>query len=146
MREARWGDGMTREAVVHRGSCLCGAVSFEVREALPEASCCHCSSCRKTTGHYEAGVDVPKADVTISGAAQLRWYRSSAKVRRGFCSICGSPMFFDPLDGDWIGLMLGSFDGPTGTRIAQHIFVGEKGDYYDISDGAPQYAVLPEAG
>jgi hypothetical protein len=44
---------------------------------------------------------------------------------------------------DWIGLNLGSFDGPTGTKIAQHIFVGDKGDYYDLCDGAPQYDTVP---
>ena len=52
-------------------------------------------------------------------------------------------MFFDPPEADWIGLMLGTFDGPTGTKIAEHIFVGSKGDYYEICDGAPQYSTVP---
>jgi hypothetical protein len=95
------------------------------------------------TGHYEAGVDVPKSALTVHGAEHVRWFFSSEKVRRGFCSICGSPLFFDPPEADWIGLMLGSFDGPTDTRIAHHIFVGDKGDYYDICDGAPQYETVP---
>lgn len=128
---------------MHMGSCLCGAVSFLVQGDLPEASSCHCTKCRKTTGHYEAGVDVDKSAVAISGEANVTWYFSSEKVRRGFCSICGSPLFFDPPGADWIGLNLGSFDGPTGTKIATHIFVGNKGDYYDICDGAPQYETVP---
>lgn len=130
---------------MHRGSCLCGAVSFVVEGALPEASCCHCSKCRKSTGHYEAGVDVDKAAVTITGEANVTWYFSSDKVRRGFCSTCGAPLFFDPPDAHWIGLHLGSFDGATGTRISRHIFVGDKGDYYELCDGAPQYATVPGA-
>lgn len=128
-----------------RGSCLCGAVSFELHGDMPLATACHCSKCRKATGHHEAGVDVKKADLTIHGEAHLTWYFSSEKVRRGFCSTCGSPLFFDPPEADWIGLMLGVFDGPTSTKIAEHVFVGDKGDYYEICDGAPQYGTVPGA-
>ncbi|WP_137152394.1 GFA family protein [Devosia sp. FKR38] len=123
---------------MHQGSCLCGAVRFTVQGDLPEASACHCSKCRKHTGHYEAGVDVPRSAVTITGEEAVTWYFSSEKVRRGFCSVCGSSLFFDPVHLDWIGLMLGSFDTPTQTRIGLHIFVADKGDYYEITDGMPQ--------
>ena len=123
---------------MHKGSCLCGAVHFTVAGDLPEGSACHCSKCRKHTGHYEAGVDVPRSAVTITGEEAITWYFSSEKVRRGFCSVCGSSLFFDPVHLDWIGLMLGSFDTPTQTRIGLHIFVADKGDYYEITDGAPQ--------
>lgn len=33
---------------------------------------------------------------------------------------------------------MGAFDAPTDTRLAVHIFVADKGDYYDIADGLPQ--------
>ena len=62
----------------------------------------------------------------------------SEKVRRGFCSTCGSPLFFDPIHKDWIGIAMGAFDRPTDTKLAIHIFVTDKGDYYDIADGLPQ--------
>ncbi|MHA6296914.1 GFA family protein [Devosia sp. CAU 1758] len=129
---------------MHSGSCLCGAVSFDVSGPLPMASACHCSMCRKNTGNYEAGVDVKKSAVTIKGGTNITWFRSSEKARRGFCSTCGSPMFFEFLEADLIGLMLGAFDGPTGVRVSEHIFVGNKGDYYDICDGARQYETVPE--
>jgi hypothetical protein len=29
-------------------------------------------------------------------------------------------------------------------RLARHIFVGSKSDYYDITDGLPQHAEWPE--
>lgn len=38
---------------------------------------------------------------------------------------------------------MGAFDGPTGTTLAKHIFVAEKGDYYEIGDGLPQEAHPP---
>ena len=126
---------------MHKGSCLCGAVRFEVNGSLQPPDACHCSMCRKWTGHYSAGTDVPRDAVTIHGMDRVTWYRSSEKVRRGFCSICGSSLFFDPLDKakhDWIGISMGAFDLPTQTQLKVHIYVADKGDYYDITDGLPQ--------
>ncbi|MBS3849143.1 GFA family protein [Devosia sp. BSSL-BM10] len=125
---------------MHSGSCLCGAVQFSVAGDLPEASACHCTMCRKHTGHYEAGVDVPRASLTVTGDDKINWFKSSDKVRRGFCAVCGSSLFFDPVHLDWIGIMMGAFDGPAGTKLALHIFVADKGDYYEIADGLPQNA------
>ena len=125
---------------MHRGSCLCGAVTFEVEGDLRPPDACHCSNCRKQSGHYFASTDVPRSRVTIHGADKVTWYRSSEKVRRGFCSVCGSALFFDPVHRDWIGLAMGAFDGATGTRLEMHIFVSQKGDYYEIADGLPQNA------
>lgn len=123
---------------MHHGSCLCRAITFTVAGDLAPPTACHCTKCRKQTGHYEAGTDVPKSALTVSGEDNLRWYQSSEHVRRGFCAVCGSSLFFDPIHLDWIGIFMGAFDGPTRTRLALHIFVADKGDYYDIADGVPQ--------
>jgi hypothetical protein len=123
---------------MHQGSCLCGAVKFEVEGELKPPDACHCRQCRKHSGHYFASTDVPRSAVTIHGEDNVRWFRSSPKVRRGFCASCGSNLFWDPLERDWIGLAMGAFDTPTRTKLAIHIFVADKGDYYDIADGLPQ--------
>ena len=123
---------------MHRGSCLCGAISFEVDCELPAPDACHCSQCRKSSGHYWASTDVPRAAVAIDGEDRITWYRSSEKVRRGFCSVCGSSLFWDPVDRDTIAIAMGAFEAPTGTRLGIHIYVDDKGDYYDIADGLPQ--------
>jgi hypothetical protein len=123
-------------------------VTFEVAGDLPPADACHCSKCRKWTGHFLVGTDVPRAALTIHGVENVSWFRSSEKVRRGFCSTCGSSLFFDPIaqtKNDWIGVSLGAFDLPTGTSIKFHIFVADKGDYYAIKDGLPQYLQYPGA-
>jgi len=78
--------------------------------------------------------------VTIHGDDRVTWFRSSAKVRRGFCTTCGSPLFWDPVEKDTIAIAMGAFDSPTETRLGIHIFVADKGDYYDIADGLPQNA------
>ena len=123
---------------MHKGSCLCGAVSFEVDGELPGPDACHCSKCRKTSGHYWVSTDVPRSALTVQGGDNVTWFRSSEKVRRGFCSTCGSSLFWDPIYKDKIGIAMGAFESPTNTKLAIHIFVADKGDYYDIADGLPQ--------
>jgi hypothetical protein len=126
---------------MHKGSCLCGAVNFEITGALPTPDACHCTQCRKHSGHFFASTDVARAALTIHGEENLSWFRSSEKARRGFCSTCGSSLFWDPIDPtkhDWIGVAMGAFDLPTKTRLKMHIYVADKGDYYEIGDDLPQ--------
>ena len=122
-----------------QGSCLCGAVTFEVAGPLRGPDACHCTQCRKHSGHYFASTDVPRTALAVSGEENVRWYRSSERARRGFCGTCGSSLFWDPIGKDKIAIAMGAFDAPTGTRLAMHIFVADKGDYYDLADGLPQH-------
>ncbi|HEV7658385.1 MAG TPA: GFA family protein [Allosphingosinicella sp.] len=121
-----------------KGSCLCGAIGFEVAGELAPPDACHCSQCRKQSGHYWASTNVPREALTIAGEEHVTWYRSSDKVRRGFCSVCGSVLFWGPPDWAKIAIAMGAFDAPTGTHLEKHIFTADKGDYYDIADGVPQ--------
>ena len=123
---------------MHRGSCLCGAVSFEVADELRPPDACHCSQCRRVSGHYWASTNVRREALALSGEENVTWFRSSESVRRGFCSTCGSALFWDPLGKPVIAVAMGAFDAPTRTRLELHIFVAHKGDYYDIADGLPQ--------
>jgi hypothetical protein len=125
------------------GACLCGAVSFEVEGALPPPDACHCSQCRRQSGHYWASTDVLREALTVHGAEHLTWFASSERVRRGFCSICGSVLLWEAAGRARIAIAMGAFDLPTGTRLEKHIFVGDKGDYYEIADGLPQETHLP---
>ena len=123
---------------MHKGSCLCGAVRFEVAGELTPPDACHCAQCRRQSGHFWASTDVPRAAVTLEGGDGVTWFRASEKVRRGFCATCGSFLFWEPIGRDTIAIAMGAFEAPTGTRLARHIFVADKGDYYDIADGLPQ--------
>jgi len=121
---------------LHKGACLCGQISFSLSGPLPPPNACHCNQCRKQSGHYWASVDVKESDVTIQG--DVSWFQSSEKVRRGFCGTCGSFLFWNPIHHDTIALAMGAFDTPSQTKLGMHIFVANKGDYYDIADGLPQ--------
>ncbi len=127
------------------GSCLCGAVTFQVDGALPPPDACHCTQCRKHSGHYFVSTDVPRTRFTLHGEDQVTWFQSSERVRRGFCATCGSSLFWDAPHHDKIGVAMGAFEQPTDTAVAIHIFVADKGDYYEIGGGAPQHPRWPGA-
>ncbi len=124
---------------VHRGSCLCGKVRYETRGALRGVVYCHCSQCRKQSGHFYAATNVQDDSISISGAEHISWYAASEYAKRGFCKNCGSVLFWKHHQLDHISVMAGSFDQPSGLRGENHIFVADKGNYYEIDDGLPQY-------
>jgi len=125
---------------MNKGSCLCGAITFVVSGELSQPTACHCTQCRKQSGHFEASVDIPRSSLTTLGLDKVTWFHTSGKnVRRGFCSICGSSLFWDPIGRDWTSVAMGAFDTPTNTKLKMHVHVSDKGDYYDLSDGLPQY-------
>lgn len=123
---------------VHHASCLCGAVQIVVHGPLSPPDACHCTQCRKQSGHYWASTDIERERVTVTGTDNVCWYQSSEKVRRGFCRTCGAFLFWDPPERNRIAIAMGAFDDSTGITLAHHIFVADKGDYYDIADGLPQ--------
>ena len=122
-----------------KGSCECQGVVFELIGELRDVVFCHCSQCRKTSGHYWAATQVSKGNLNLIKATSLSWYDSSDKARRGFCSVCGSSMFYERKGIDKISVSAGSLEIPTSLDRMRHIYVANKGDYYDISDDLPQF-------
>jgi hypothetical protein len=125
---------------VASGGCLCGAVRYEVRGQLRDVINCHCGMCQRLHGGAGPHTKARKADITVTVDAGLAWYRTSEVARRGFCRICGSGLFWEPFAQDATGILAGTLDGPTGLATIGHIFVAEKCDFYEISDGLPQFA------
>ena len=122
-----------------RGRCQCGGVRFEVHGPLLAVIYCHCALCRRLNGHFAAATACAPAHLRLLSAQSLRWYASSETARRGFCGTCGSQLFWEPVHGGHISIWAGSLDTPTGLKASMHIFVAEKGDYYGIADGLPQW-------
>lgn len=119
------------------GSCLCGAVRYEVHGPLRPVIACHCSQCRKTSGNYVAGTAARRADIIVLEDRGLKWYRSSERARRGFCAECGGNLFWAMVDAEHWGIMAGTIDPPTGLATAMHICVADKSDYVVIPQGMP---------
>jgi len=121
------------------GACLCGSVKYEVDGPLRPIVYCHCAQCRRTSGHYVAATACNPDHLTLSVDKGLRWFRSSSYAERGFCATCGASVFWRPDHGDYVSIMAGTLDRPTGLRAVQHIFVTAASDYYSIDDGLPQH-------
>ena len=124
----------TKGAPEATGGCLCGAVRYEVRGKLRGVYNCHCGQCRRSHGHYGAYSSVTPDQITFTETRGLKWYRSSATARRGFCGECGSSLFWEPAVKDHIAIAAGSFDQPSGLTTLGHIFTDHMGDYYTIDD------------
>ncbi len=123
---------------VHSGGCLCGAVRYVIHGPLRDVIACHCSQCRRTSGHYFAATSAATSAVTLLIHDGLRWYRSSEAAERGFCGVCGANLFWRQNGSDSVSITAGTLDTPTHLRLAEHIFVADKSDYYKLDDGLPQ--------
>lgn len=120
------------------GSCLCRRVRYRVRGPLRPVVYCHCSQCRKTSGHFVAATAASSDRLDIDDDGGLCWYRSSDIAERGFCRHCGSSLFWKPEHGAYVAIMAGTLETPTHLRASEHIHTADASDYYVLTDGLPQ--------
>jgi hypothetical protein len=123
---------------MHTGGCLCGAVRYRVSGELRGVIACHCSQCRRTSGHHAAMTSAASADLAVTGTDRLIWYRSSDSAERGFCGVCGANLFWRLFGEDRTSITAGTLDAPTHLKLEQHIFVADKADYYTLDDDLPK--------
>jgi hypothetical protein len=132
-----------------RGSCLCGAVTYEVEGEPMRCWNCHCSRCRKARSAAHATNLFVHADGTrfTRGEDNLSSFKppEAERFTQVFCRTCGSPMpRIDRVRGFAV-VPMGSLDDDPGMRPSRHIFTGSKAPWYDIADDLPQDVELPTA-
>lgn len=131
---------------MHTGSCLCGAVKYEVRGEFQSAVYCHCSRCRKAGGSAFASnaVLAAKDFVVVQGKESLKTFSTPGGVHRQFCGNCGSPIVSRRENvPEVVRLRLGSLDTPLASGPQAHIYVGSKAKWFEILDKLPQHAERP---
>ena len=122
----------------HKGSCLCGSVLYELEGELRESISCHCTQCRKTSGHFWSATQVSNDRFKLLKDEGLKWFRSSDWAQRGFCQNCGSSLFWR-MDGEGAtSVAAGTLDDDSDIVAGEHICMADKGSYYTINDGLPQ--------
>ena len=124
-----------------KGSCLCGAVGYEVDDGgFGRVVNCHCSMCRKATGAaFRTRASVRPAEFRwLAGEDLVSRYESSPGETRTFCRVCGATLATFLGDKE-IGLPLGTLDDDPGVRPAAHVFVDSKAAWFEITDGLPQF-------
>lgn len=125
--------------MTQEGGCLCGAVRYRVRAPLAPVVLCHCSQCRRWHGHVGAYTSAPRERVEIRGEAALAWFESSPGVLRGFCTGCGSSLFWWRPSGGALDIAAGTLDAPTGLATVAHVWTDSRGDYYELDDRLPRH-------
>ena len=122
------------------GSCRCGAVRYQVADEFVYAANCHCSGCRAATGSAFkafAGIERQKLELTKGLEVILTIGEEDANDTR--CGSCGSFLFSVVRDGAFVHVAMGSLvDAPT-IRPTEHIFVGSKAAWFEITDDLPQF-------
>jgi len=123
------------------GSCLCGAVKYEIDGRISPIWLCHCSKCRRQTGSafHASAVCGPASFRWISGEEGITDYEDTPGYKVRFCARCGSPVPSYLEDHGLVFLHAGAFDGDPGLEVGHHIFVGSKAPWYTIEDGKPEF-------
>ena len=108
------------------GGCMCGKIRYECAAEPMFVVNCYCRDCQRASGTAMGTVVfVPKAALKQNGEA--KYYEVTAesgkKIRRGFCSTCGSPLFSDA-DAlpDGIGVKIASLDDPNRFKPGMNIY------------------------
>lgn len=111
---------------------MCGTVAFVVDGELRPVVNCHCHRCRRWSGHYWAATaTAPESLVLASGTDSVGWYSPADGVEYGFCTRCGSSLFWRLASRpDLISVSAGVLDQPTGLHTAAQIWMAEHGDYH----------------
>ena len=126
-------------AAILRGRCECRAVSYRVPDAFRYAANCHCSNCRASTGSAFkpfAGIEREKLEIVAGGDTLLVWGDDNGNHTR--CGICGSLLYSVVRDGAWVHVALGSLVDEPSIRPTEHIYVGSKAPWFELTDDLPQ--------
>jgi hypothetical protein len=127
------------------GSCLCGAVRFEVTEPFERVTACHCTSCKKISGGAGtvSGRARSAAIRILEGRDLIRTYQPSEGSAKSFCSECGSNLF----GGGWpesehTSVRLSALDSPFDRKPESHIYVRSVAPWETLpDDGAERFEV-----
>jgi hypothetical protein len=133
-----------------RGSCLCGAIAFEIEGKLTPIQLCHARRCQKVTGSAFAPEVAAKREHFrwVRGEDLLTTYeapllREPPPYRNSFCRICGSPMPVVLEDTPFVVMLAGVLDDSGESRPFRHIFVGQSPPWHTISDALPKFEERP---
>jgi hypothetical protein len=129
-----------------RGSCLCGAVRFEVAQVTGPFELCHCTRCRKASGSaFVAGLGARREDFRLTAGRELvssydaPLRESPPPYRVCFCSRCGSPLPDVISDSSFLEIPAGLLDDDPQLRPDKHIFIELKAPWYAITGDLPQF-------
>jgi len=115
------------------GKCLCGVIKAMAGSASSQLDACHCNMCRNWGGAPYFAIDCG-SDVTFEGAEHIKCYDSSAWAERGFCTKCGTHLFYRLKEQNQYMMPAGLFSNLPEMDFHMEIFIDEKPAYYSFSN------------
>jgi len=122
---------------IHSGGCQCGAIRYRATGAVGNPHVCHCRMCQKASGNYFLPLGSIKRERFTLVRGEPQWFHSSDLVKRGFCAHCGTPLFFDVPEADFINITLGSLDDPTTVKPVEQANLDSKMPWFAELDRLP---------
>jgi hypothetical protein len=117
------------------GKCECGAVRYRVADAFLYAAYCHCSRCRAATGSaFKAFAGIERSKLQIEEGGENLLVHGSDELNDTRCGTCGSLLFSVVRNGEYVHVAMGSLVDEPGIRPTEHIFVGSKAPWFEITD------------
>lgn len=126
---------MTGE-IERTGHCLCAAVGVSIRKASRDVAVCHCRMCRRWSGGPLLVVKCGP-DVSFEGEDGISVFSSSDWAERGFCSRCGTHLFYRLKKSGFYAVPVGLFDGDEEWVLEQQMFIDEKPPFYAFANETP---------
>ena len=121
------------------GRCECGSVRYEVADAFRYAANCHCSRCRAATGSaFKAFAGIEREKLVVTEGTDTLMVYGEDVLNDTRCARCGSLLFSIVRDGAYVHVAMGSLVDAPSLRPTEHIFVGSKAPWFDITDDLPQ--------
>ncbi|PVZ69674.1 GFA family protein [Pelagibaculum spongiae] len=120
-----------------QAECLCGAVKITVAAVNPQFTVCHCDTCRRWGGGPFFAVQCGE-DVSFSGEESITRYASSDWATRGFCSQCGSHLFYQLNKTSSYNMPIGLFSQLDAPKMSMQYFSDQRPDYYCFSNKTKQ--------
>jgi len=128
------------------GSCLCGAIKYELQNTPAMTGVCHCKNCQKQAGSaFSTLAGVPKSEFKLT-AGEPKLYTdndttSGNSVERWFCGNCGSPIYSAlGSQPDNILLKTGTMDDTSAFTPQFHVWCDTKQNWVQLEEGVPQVA------
>ena len=107
------------------GSCLCNSIRFRITNECRYSVLCHCTMCQKSNAEFSNYTKVQNKNFKFLNKKNLKWFFSSKDYKRGFCSKCGSSLFFQSrYSNSEIAVSTGSINSRI--PIKGHIFFEDK--------------------
>ncbi len=133
--------------VTLKGSCLCGAVHYEVTGDPQRFYHCHCSRCRKAsgTGHATNLMMTNAKLVFTAGESLVKSYKlpEAKRFTRQFCGNCGSSVARNVPEIGAVVIPAGSLDDETPIKPQARIFWDSRTDWSCDGDALPRQSENP---